>query len=70
MGWRTNLDEDKLKALVKQEKNPFMSRMRERIENPMSSEWFQRIIAARKRYGRQAESTSVQMQNINEMQAG
>jgi hypothetical protein len=69
-GWKIKFNEGHIKAQVKNEKNPFMKTMRRRIEDPSTSEFYNRIMADRKKYGRQAESTSAQMQNLNEMNAG
>lgn len=69
-GWKIQLSESKLQARVKNEKNPFMSIMRQRIDDPTSSEYYNRIMSNRKKYGRQADSTSAQMQNLSELNAG
>lgn len=69
-GWKHTLNEDKLKNRIKNEKLPFIGIMRQRVEDPSTSDFFNKMVAERKRYGRQADSTSAQMQNMNEMQAG
>lgn len=69
-GWISKLEEEKLVRRVRNERNPFVSIMRQRVIEPTSSEWYKAVVEARQRYGKQAESNSAQMQNLNEMQAG
>lgn len=69
-GWKHRLNEDRLKVRITNEKLPFINIMKQRVEDPHTSEFFNKLVAERKRYGRQADSTNAQMQNMNEMQAG
>jgi hypothetical protein len=69
-GWSKTLNEDRLRTRVKNEKNPFMSIMRQRIKDPLSSAWFAEIIESRRLHGRQMENSKTEMMDMEEQQAG